>query len=111
MPFLITSQRDASSVRYEKIGRLRPIDDGMVEAVRDGYGIIRCVRTRDVLLALNGVEVEGFRLSESGNRMIISGTDEREYVVLVKQVRGMIRDWPKKKAALFIRESISPEEE
>jgi len=37
-------------------------------------------------------------LSESGNQVVISG----KYVVLAKQVRGMIQGWPTKKAALFV---------
>jgi len=49
---------------------------------------------------LNGLTVPGLKLSESGNRIIISD----EYAVLVTQVRGMIRDWPRKKAALFLME-------
>jgi hypothetical protein len=101
MSFVVISQRKTYQIRYEKVGRLRPSGEGIVEVIRDGEGVIRSIRTVDIILALNGLPVPGLEMSESGNRMVISGTDGREYVVLEKQVRGMIRDWPKKKAALF----------
>ena len=99
MTFMVTSERE-SHVRYEKIGRLRPGENGMIDVIRDGNGVIRSILSGDLILLLNGLSVPDLKLSESGNRIIISD----EYVVLVTQVRGMIRDWPKKKAALFLRE-------
>ena len=72
----------------------------MIDVIRDGNGVIRSILSGDLILLLNGLPVPDLKLSESGNRIIISD----EYVVLVTQVRGMIRDWPKKKAALFLRE-------
>lgn len=100
MKFVITSERPRPSVRYEKVGRLRPGETGVIEVILDGHGVIRTIPTGDFVLVLNGLFALDLELSESGNRIVISG----KYTVFVKQVRGMIRDWPKKKAALFIRE-------
>lgn len=104
MPFVVVSEKPASFGRYEKVGRLKPGADGKIEVIRDGSGVISIVPVRDVTFVLNGLSVEGLSLSESGKRIGISGIDGEEYFVLAKQVRGMIRDWPKKKAALFLRE-------
>jgi|GEM_PF-538387 len=101
MPFVIISEHESGQTRYEKVGRLRPGENGIIEVIRDGHGVIRSVRVKEVVLALNDLLVDGLKASESGNRLVISGDDGGEYWVLTKQVRGMIRDWPKKKAALF----------
>lgn len=98
MPFVVTSEKEAPRVRYEKVGRLRPGESQIIEVIRDEYGVLRIIPVSDFIMVMNGLFVQDLELSESGNRIIISG----EYVVLVKQVRGMIRDWPKKKAALFV---------
>lgn len=100
MTFVVTSERPRPPVRYEKVGRLRSGENRSCEVILDGHGVIRNIQASDLLLVLNGLLVPELELSESGNRIIISG----RYVVLVKQVRVMIRDWPKKKAALFVRE-------
>ncbi|PWR75894.1 hypothetical protein ACKUB1_18525 [Methanospirillum stamsii] len=100
MKFVVTAEHPRPPVRYEKVGRLRPGENRSCEVILDGHGVIRNIQASDLLLVLNGLLVPDLELSESGNRIIISG----RYVVLVKQVRVMIRDWPKKKAALFIRE-------
>jgi hypothetical protein len=101
MPFVVTSERDAPAVRYEKVGRLYPGEDGMIEVIRDGVGVIGIIPIGDVILVLNGLSVPMLSVNNSGKMMVITGTDGRSYFVLVKQVRGMIRDWPKKKAAVF----------
>ena len=98
MTFIVTSEREMPPIRYEKVGRLRPGEDGMIDVIRDGNGVIRSIPSGDLILLLNGLPAADLKLSESGNRIIISD----EYAVLVTQVRGMIRDWPKKKAALFL---------
>jgi len=98
--FIVTSERDKPPIRYEKVGRLRPGEEGMIDVITEGNGVIRSIPTGDLILMLNGLTVPGLKLSESGNRIIISD----EYAVLVTQVRGMIRDWPRKKAALFLME-------
>lgn len=104
MSFVVTSEREAPSVRYEKVGRLRSGENADIEAIRDGYGVIRSIPTGDIILVLNGLPVEDVSVSESGKMIEITGTDGGLYLALVKQVRGMIRDWPKGKAALFVRE-------
>ena len=73
----------------------------MIEVIRDGIGVIGIIPTGDVILVLNGLSVPMLSVNGSGKMMEITGTDGRTYFVLVKQVRGMIRDWPKKKAAVF----------
>ncbi len=101
MPFVVTSERNAPTIRYEKVGRLYPGEGGMIEVIRDGIGVIGIIPTGDVILVLNGLSVPMLSVNGSGKMMEIAGTDGRTYFVLVKQVRGMIRDWPKKKAAVF----------
>ena len=100
MPFHIISERESPQIRYEKVGRLVAGEDGMIRVIRDGHGILQIIPTGDIILTLQGLPVPGLELSESGNRILISG----KYFVLVRQVRGMIQDWPRKKAALFVRE-------
>ena len=102
MSFVVTSEREAPSIRYEKVGRLRPGENGVIEVIRDGSGVLGIIPTGDVILALNGLSIPGLSVQDSGKMMEITGTDGRVYVVLVRQVRGMIRDWPKGKAALFM---------
>ncbi len=91
MPFVVTSEREAPSVRYEKVGRFCPGDNAVIEIIRDGYGEIQSLPTGDVILTLNGLPVDGISVSESGKMIAISETDGREYLALVQQVRGMIR--------------------
>ncbi len=83
------------------MGGLIPGEKDMVAVIRDGYGVIQVIPTGDLILVLNGMIVPGLMCSTSGNRVQLSGSEGREYVVLTRQVRGMIRDWPKKKAAVF----------
>ena len=64
MTFIVTSERE-SHVRYEKIGRLRPGENGMIEVIRDGNGLIRNVHTGDLILLLSGLPVPDLNLSES----------------------------------------------
>lgn len=101
MPFVIRSEHESGRRRYEKVGRLRPGEKGIIEVILDGHGVIRSIRVEEFILGLNGLLVEGLKITESEKRIVISGNYGGEYSVLTKQVRGMIRDWPKKKAALF----------
>lgn len=64
MTFIVTSERE-SHVRYEKIGRLRSEENGMIEVIRDGNGLIRKVPTGDLILLLSGLPVPDLNLSES----------------------------------------------
>ena len=64
MTFTVTSERE-SHVRYEKIGRLRPGENGMIEVIRDGNGLIRNVHTGYLILLLSGLPVPDLNLSES----------------------------------------------
>ena len=87
--------------QYVKVGRLIAGDDGWVRLMKDGSGEIGRIHQSDILLTLAGMgPVERFQLSSSGSsiQVIAQGSS---YVILAKQVRGMIRDWPKKKAALW----------
>jgi len=61
MPFVVTSEREAPSARYEKAGRLRPEDNAVIEAIRDGYGEIQSFPTGDIIMALNGLPVDGYQ--------------------------------------------------
>lgn len=54
MTFIVTSERE-SHIRYEKIGRLRPGEIGMIEVIWDGNGLIRKVPTGDLILLLSGL--------------------------------------------------------
>ena len=87
--------------RYVKVGRLIAGDDGWVHIMKDGSGEIVRIHQSDILLTLAGIEpVERFQLSFSGHsvRIMVQGF---WYAVLAKQVRDMIREWPKKRAALW----------
>lgn len=64
MTFIVTSERE-SHFRYEKIGRLRSGENGMIEVIRDGNGLIRKVPTGDLILLLSGLSVPDLNLSES----------------------------------------------
>lgn len=102
MSFIVTRVREAGPVRYEKVGRLIPAENNEIRLIRDGFGEIFCIRKSDFALAWNGLSPDGMRVSDSGKRVILTGPSGEEYVVLTKQVRGMIEGWPKKKAAVFI---------
>jgi len=64
MTFILTSERE-SHIRYEKIGRLRSGENGMIEVIRDGNGIIRPIPSGDLILLLSGLPVPDLNLSES----------------------------------------------
>ncbi|OQB35905.1 MAG: hypothetical protein BWY05_01215 [Euryarchaeota archaeon ADurb.Bin165] len=86
---------------YLKVGRLIAGPEGWIRVMKDGSGEIGRVHQSDLLLTLAGIgPAEWLKLSGSGRsiQLMIQGA---WYVVLAKQVRGMIRDWPKKKAALW----------
>jgi len=104
MPFVVTSVKERPSVRYIKVGRLVPGDEGYIRVIRDGSGEVMTVHKTDMVLALGGLLSGEVRLSDSGNRLMISGPSGEEFHVLSKQVRGMLADWPGKKAALFVVE-------
>lgn len=107
MGFVITSERIADPVRYEKVGRLLPGDDEMIRVMVDGFGEVMRIPKTDFVLLWNGLTPDGMRLSGSENRVILSGQGE-EYVVLTRQVRGMMEGWPKKKAAVFVMRENTP---
>jgi hypothetical protein len=87
--------------RYEKVGRLMAGDDGWIRLMKDGSGEIGRIHQSDILLTLAGIgPVERFQLSSSGSSIQVMAQGSW-YGVLTKQVRGMIRDWPKKRAALW----------
>ena len=102
MGFTVTSVKEEPPVRYEKVGRLIPGDGDRIWMMLDGTGEIGVIPVTDILLLLGGIAPDGLALSESENRVILTGPMGEEYVVLTRQVRGMIRDWPKKKVALFV---------
>lgn len=56
----------------------------MVAVIRDGYGVVQVIPTGDLILVLNGMIVPDLMCSSSGNRVHISGSDGREYVVLTR---------------------------
>lgn len=107
MGFTVTSVKETPLVRYEKVGRFIPGDGDRIRMMVDGTGEIGVIPMTDILLLFGGIAPDGLSLSESGNRVILTGPTGEEYVVLTSQVRGMIREWPKKKAALFMmREGV-----
>jgi hypothetical protein len=53
--FIVTSERDKPPIRYEKVGRLRPGEEGMIDVITDGNGVIRSIPTGDLILMLNGL--------------------------------------------------------
>ena len=104
MSFVVTKVSEKPSVRYVKAGRLLPGDDGYIRVIRDGTGEIGTVHKADLLLVLGGSGYGKFRLSESGNRVIFRNNSGQEFSMLTRQVRGMLDDWPKKKAAVWVVE-------
>ena len=87
--------------RYVKVGRLIAGDDGWIRLMKDGSGEIGRIHQSDILLTLAGMgPVERLELSSSGSSVQVMAQGSW-YVILAKQVRGMIRDWPKKRAALW----------
>ena len=104
MSFVVTKVSEKPSVRYVKTGRLLPGDDGYIRVIRDGIGEIDRVHKTDLLLVLGGLGNEEFRLSEAGNRVIFRDNSGQEFHMLTKQIRGMLEDWPKKKAAVWVVE-------
>ena len=87
--------------QYVKVGRLIAGDDGWVRIMKDGSGEIGRIHQSDILLTLAGMgPVEQLQLSSSGSSVQVMAQGSW-YGVLAKQVRGMIRDWPKKRAALW----------
>ena len=87
--------------QYVKVGRLIAGDDGWVRLMKDGSGEIGRIHQSDILFTLAGMgPVERLELSNSGKSIQVMAQGSW-YVILAKQVRGMIRDWPKKRAALW----------
>ena len=87
--------------RYVKVGRLIAGDDGWIRLMKDGSGEIGRIHQSDILLTLAGMgPVERLELSSSEQSVQVMAQGSW-YVILAKQVRGMIRDWPKKRAALW----------
>ena len=87
--------------RYVKVGRLIAGDDGWIRLMKDGSGEIGRIHQSDILLTLAGMgPVERLELSSSEKSVQVMAQGSW-YVILAKQVRGMIRDWPKKRAALW----------
>ena len=81
--------------QYVKVGRLIAGDDGWIRLMKDGSGEIGRINQSDILLTLTGMgPVERFQLSSSGQSIQVMAQGSW-YVILAKQVRGMIRDWPK----------------
>ncbi len=107
MGVTVPSVRGVPPVRYEKVGRLIPGDQHTITIIRDGTGEIGSIPTADIILLLGGIPHDRLCLSASGNRVILTGPGGQEYVALTRQVRGMMRDWPHKKAALFVVHSFS----
>ena len=101
MNFTITSVREKEPVSYEKIGRLIPDGEHEIRVMKDGSGERMRIEKTDFTLLFAGLAPDGLQLSDSGNRVTITGPSGEEYVVLTRQVRGMIENWPKKKAAVF----------
>ncbi|OQA54412.1 MAG: hypothetical protein BWY45_02594 [Euryarchaeota archaeon ADurb.Bin294] len=109
--FTVISVKDTFRVRYEKAGRLIPGDNDTIRKMLDGTGEIGVIPMADIFLPFGGIAPDGLTLSESGDRIILTGQTGEEYVVLTRQVRGMILDWPRKKAALFaVREGVRDNE-
>ena len=102
MGFHVTRVRETGPVRYEKVGRLLPDGEGEVRLIKDGHGEILRIHRTDLTLLSAGLPPEGLRISESGNRIVITGPSGEEYTVLTRQVRGMMEEWGKKKAAVFV---------
>ncbi|NLV26568.1 MAG: hypothetical protein GXY48_05315 [Methanomicrobiales archaeon] len=102
MGFVVTSERKADPVRYEKVGRLLPGENDEIRVMVDGFGEVFRIHRADFVILSGGLCPSGMRLSDSGSRVILSGPKGEEYVVLSRQVRGMMEGWPKKKAAVFI---------
>jgi len=98
----VTKVTEKPALRYIKTGRLVPGDDGYVRVIRDGTGEIGIVHKTDLLLVLGGLGNEEFRMSESGNRVIFRDNSGQEFSMLTRQIRGLLEDWPKKKAALWV---------
>ena len=87
--------------QYVKVGRLIAGDDGWVRLMKDGSGEIGRIHQSDILFTLAGMgPVERLELSNSGKSIQVMAQGSW-YVILAKQVRVMIRDWPKKRAALW----------
>jgi hypothetical protein len=83
------------------IGRLIADADGWIREFKDGTGEIGRIHQSDILLTLAGIGPgERLELSISGQSVQVLAQGPL-YVVLAKQVKGMIRDWPKKRAALW----------
>jgi len=97
--------------RYEKVGRLLARPDDRVGIVRDGHGEIGSVLKDELMMGVMGfgpvlVCPEGTgELSGSGGsiRFTIPGY-HGVFVALVRQVRGMVEQWPMRKAAVFWEE-------
>lgn len=101
MPFVVTSEREVAGPSYEKVGRLIAEGEGDIRCIRDGTGEVLQFHKADIMLCLAGLSSGGIRMSESGRRVLFSGKDGVVYWVFTRQVRGMLEQWGKKKAAMF----------
>ena len=91
---------------YLKVGRLLPGENGDIRIMKDSTGEIGTVVRADVILTLAGMEP--FPVSPSGEmdlsnprkavKFVVNGV---LYLAIADQVRVMLNEWPKKKAALF----------
>jgi hypothetical protein len=59
------------------VGGLIPGEKDMVAVIRDRYGVIQVIPTGDLILVLNWMIVPGLMCSTSGNRVQLSGSEER----------------------------------
>lgn len=68
--------------RHYGLGRLVPGDGGCIRVILDEKGEIGVIPVPDILLLLEGFAPDGLALSESGNRVIITGLSAGEIVAL-----------------------------
>lgn len=87
--------------KYLKVGRLLPGENGVIRVMRDGFGEIGTLNQADVILTLSGLEPSGdIELSSSGKSVRI-GVNGVMFLAIARQVRGLIREWPRRKAGLW----------
>jgi len=87
--------------KYLKVGRLLPGENGVIRVMRDGSGEIGTLNQADMILTLSGLDPSGdIELSSSGKSVRIWANGVM-FVAIARQVRGMIREWPRRKAGLW----------
>lgn len=106
MSFVVTSEREVAGPSYEKVGRLIVEGDGDIRCIRDGTGEVLRFHKADLMLRLADLSSRGVWMSESGRRVLFSGQDGVVYWVFTRQVRGMLEQWGKKKAAMFVMREV-----